>query len=55
MNQMITKENLLFELENPFNVPKVFFNRHINYSAAWYRPTTNRRDIDFNPLLPTWS
>jgi hypothetical protein len=52
MNQMITEENLLSELEKLFNVPKVFFDRHINYIAAWYRPTANRRDIDFNQLSP---
>jgi hypothetical protein len=54
MNQMITEENLLSELEKPFNVPKVFFDRHINYSAAWYRPTANRHDIDFNQLSPAF-
>ncbi|CAF1128432.1 unnamed protein product [Rotaria sordida] len=50
VNQMITEENLLPELDKPFSVPAIFFDRRLNYSAAWYRPTGNKRDLKFNQL-----
>jgi len=52
MHQMIPKENFLSELEKPFSVPQVFLDLHLNYSAAWYRPTGNKRDVNFNALSP---
>ncbi|UJR12171.1 hypothetical protein I4U23_016348 [Adineta vaga] len=50
INQMIAEEDLLRELEKPFSVPEVFFDLRLNYSANWYRPTGNKRDVDFNQL-----
>ncbi|CAM4844340.1 unnamed protein product [Rotaria magnacalcarata] len=52
INQMISEENLLSELEKPFSVPEVFFDLRLNYSATWYRPTGNKRDVNFNQLSP---
>ncbi|CAF3407106.1 unnamed protein product [Rotaria socialis] len=52
MHQMITKENFLSELDKPFSVPQVFFDLHLNYNTAWYRPTGNKRDVNFNALSP---
>ncbi|CAF2743461.1 unnamed protein product [Rotaria sp. Silwood2] len=54
MNQMITKENLLSELDKSFSVPAIFFDLRLNYSAAWYRPTGNKRDVNFNQLSPAF-
>lgn len=54
MNQMVTENNLLSELDKPFGVPEIFFDHRLNYIAAWYRPTGNKRDVNFNQLSPTF-
>jgi hypothetical protein len=52
INQLIPEENLLIELEKPYDISEVFFDPSINFNTNWYRREPNKQCVDFNQLSP---
>ncbi|CAF1409970.1 unnamed protein product [Adineta steineri] len=50
INQLIPKEDLLIELDKPYDIPSIFFDLSMNFNTYWYQNNTNKQCIDFNQL-----
>ncbi|CAF0926596.1 unnamed protein product [Rotaria sp. Silwood1] len=50
INQLIPGDDLLVELEKPYDVSHIFFDLHMNFNTHWYRRNANKQRIDFNQL-----
>ncbi|CAF3870643.1 unnamed protein product [Adineta steineri] len=50
IKQLIPQDNLLEELEKPYNVPEVFFKSNKNFTTYWYKHGMNKRSINFNQI-----
>jgi hypothetical protein len=52
IKQLIPQENLLLELEKPYDVPEVFFESNVNFKTHWYRYGMKKRSVDFSQMSP---
>jgi hypothetical protein len=52
INQLIPENDLLIELEKPYEIPQIFFDFTMNFNTYWYRHDENKQCIDFNQLSP---
>ncbi|UJR32320.1 hypothetical protein I4U23_019784 [Adineta vaga] len=50
INQLISEQDLLIELGNPYEIPEVFFDLNMNFNTHWYRFNGDKRCINFQQL-----
>jgi hypothetical protein len=50
INQLISEEDLLIELEKPYDIPEIFLDLNMNFHTYWYQRDGNKQCIDFNQL-----
>jgi hypothetical protein len=52
IKQLIPQNDLLQELEKPYDIPEIFFESTVNFNTHWYRHEANRRSVDFSQISP---
>jgi hypothetical protein len=50
IKQLIPQDNLLQELQKPYDVPEVFFESTVNFSTHWYQHGISKRTVDFSQI-----